>query len=136
MWLLVLITRLIETDIAPLIVLFCNCPLFCKCPLLKDISFITVFVGLVWLTSNHMVVSGNFWDKSPSLFLKIVFIVLEQFQKCQKCIRLIIPNRPPKHVITTGKPLYSGHLRFLKQECAISRCPLYRVLDFLMNKSS
>ena len=30
-----------------------------------------VFVGLVWLTRNHMIGSGDFWDKSPSWFLKI-----------------------------------------------------------------
>ena len=31
----------------------------------------------------------------------------------------------------TVKPAYSGHLRFLKKVSAITRCPLYRVLDFL-----
>ena len=29
-----------------------------------------VFVGLVWLTSNHIFGSGNFRDKPPSWFLK------------------------------------------------------------------
>ena len=31
-----------------------------------------MFVGLVWLTSNHMFGSGDFWDKSISSFLKIL----------------------------------------------------------------
>ena len=36
------------------------------------VSFNTkcLFVGLVRLISNHMFGSGNFWDKSPSWFLK------------------------------------------------------------------
>ena len=36
-----IITSLIVVDIAPLTVLFCNCPLICICPLLNDISFNT-----------------------------------------------------------------------------------------------
>ena len=47
--------------------------LICNWPLLKDISFQSkVFVGLVWLTSNHMFGSRNFWDKSHAWFLKIL----------------------------------------------------------------
>ena len=49
--------QLIEINIAPLTVLFviARCfvisrSLICNCPLLKDISFNTVFIGLVWLT--------------------------------------------------------------------------------------
>ena len=34
----------------------------------------------------------------------------------------------------TVKPVYSGHLRFLKKVSAITRCPLYKVLDFLGKK--
>ena len=34
----------------------------------------------------------------------------------------------------TVKPVYNGHLRFLKKASAITRCPLYRVLDFLGKK--
>ena len=34
----------------------------------------------------------------------------------------------------TVKPVYSGHLWFLKKMSAITRCPLYRVLDFLGKK--
>ena len=30
----------------------------------------------------------------------------------------------------TVKPVYSGHLRFLKIVSAITRCPLCRILDF------
>ena len=49
--------QLIEINNAPLTVLFviARCfvisrSLICNCPLLKDISFNTVFIGLVWLT--------------------------------------------------------------------------------------
>ena len=36
--------------------------------------------------------------------------------------------------MNTVKPIYSGHLRFLKKVSAKTRCPLYRVLDFLGKK--
>ena len=84
-----LIARFIVIDIAPLTVLFCSCPLFCNwpplicnCPLLKDVSSNKKCLFDV-LTSDHMLSSGDFWYKSLSQFLKI------------------IPNRPPKHVITS-----------------------------------
>ena len=35
--------------------------------------------------------------------------------------------------VNTVKPADSGHLRFLKKVSAKTRCPLYRVLDFLGN---
>ena len=38
---------------------------------------------------------------------------------------------PPGPLTITVKPVYSGHLRFLKKVSAVTRCPLYRVLDFL-----
>ena len=73
-----IITRLIEIEIAPLTVLFCNYRLFCNCPLadlqlpvLKRYQFqYKVFVDLMWWTSNHMFVLGDFWDIKPSWFLK------------------------------------------------------------------
>ena len=76
-----LITPLIVIKIAPYYFLifnfyffstqlFFNCLLLYNCPLLKDISFNTMFVSLVWLTSNHILGFDNFWDKSPAWFLK------------------------------------------------------------------
>ena len=56
--------------IASLTQLFFNCLLLYNCPLLKDISFNTMFVSLVWLTGNHIPGLDNFWDKSPAWFLK------------------------------------------------------------------
>ena len=51
-----------------------------------------MLVDLVWLTTtNHMFGSGNFGDESTSWFFKIFKNALGQF----------IPNRPPKHVITS-----------------------------------
>ena len=56
--------QLIEINIAPLTVLFVIArSLICNCPLLKDISFNTVFIGLVWLTLFVIAfVSGDFGD--------------------------------------------------------------------------
>ena len=69
-----IMTRLIETDIAPLTLSFFNCSLFCnflladlQLPALKRYQFqYKLFAGLVLLTSNHMFVSGSFGDKSLS----------------------------------------------------------------------
>ena len=33
---------------------------------------VSIFIGLVWLTSNQMFGSGDSWDISPSWFLKIL----------------------------------------------------------------
>ena len=76
----VIITQLIVIKIAPLTELFCNCPL------LKDISFNTKFLGLVWLTSNHMFGSGDFWDKP-------------KFSKMHS--GNLSPYHPPKYVNTS-----------------------------------
>ena len=35
---------------------------------------------------------------------------------------------------TTVEPVYSGHLQFLKNVSAITRCPSYRALDFFGKK--
>ena len=59
--------------------------------------------GLVWLTSNHMFGSGDFWDKSPSWFLKILKLpsfYSGNFNIFKNTIGQFIPNCPPKHVIT------------------------------------
>ena len=39
-------------------------------------------------------------------------------------------------LITTVKPLYSGHLLFLEKVSAIRTCPLYRVLDFFEERTT
>ena len=106
-----IITRLIEIDIAPLTVLFCNYSLFRHCPLadlwlhaLKRYQFqYNFFVGLVWLTSNYMSVSGDFGDKSHSWFLKNLklpsfYSVI--FKIFKNALGKFIPNLPPKYVIT------------------------------------
>ena len=84
-----LIAWLVVFDIVLLAVLFCNCPLLSNCLLLKEMFF-KGFVGLMWLTSNHMFGSGNFWDKSPSWFLKILKLprftrVISIFSKMYVC---------------------------------------------------
>ena len=58
--------------------------LFCNCSLLK---YISLFVGLVWLISNHMFGSGDFGDKSSSQFLKVLKLLSfysGNFQKISK----------------------------------------------------
>ena len=81
-----IITRLIVINIIPFTGLFCKCPLFYNCPLLKHINFNRkCFFGFVWLSRNHKFGSGDFWDKSPSWFLKFWD---------WKCTRAIYPKSP------------------------------------------
>ena len=76
--------------------------MICDCPLLKDSIFNKVFVGMVWLTSNHMFGLGDFWDKSPSWFLEILKLPLFHSSNFKIfTFGQFIPNRPPKHVITS-----------------------------------
>ena len=78
-----------------------------NCPLLKDISsilcilsilcFNTLFVGLVWLISNHMFGSGQFWDKSPSKMFWNCFRFIRAFSKFSKMhsgnlSQIVLPN--------------------------------------------
>ena len=86
-----------------------------NCPLLKDISFNTVFVGLLWLTSNHMLGSGDFGDKSPLWFLKILKLPLfhsGNFEIFKNALEKFNPNHPSKLVITSTRPfLIAGQPR-------------------------
>ena len=41
-----------------------------------------------------------------------------------------------KNMFEGVKPVYSGHLRFLKKVSAIARCLLYRVLNFFGKKKA
>ena len=48
--------------------------------------------------------SGDFWDKSPSCFLKILklkFKILNNFKIFKKARGQFIPNHLPKHIITS-----------------------------------
>ena len=54
--------------------------------------------------SNHMFGSGNFWNKSTSWFLKILKLPLFHpgyFKIFKIALGQFIPNRPPKHLITS-----------------------------------
>ena len=58
----------------------------------------------MWLTSNHMFGSGDFGDKLPSWFLKILILpsfYSGNFKIFKNVLEQFIPNRPPKHVITS-----------------------------------
>ena len=69
------------------------------------------------LTSyNLLLIVQNLWQAHYKISL---IIWLKEFIKFN-------PN--------TTKPVYSGHLQFLKKVSAITRCPIYRVLDFLGKK--
>ena len=62
-----------------------------------------MFVGLVWLTSNHKFGSDNFWDKSPSRSLKnlkLPSFYSGSFKMFKNALGQFIPSRLPKHVIT------------------------------------
>ena len=57
-----------------------------------------MFVGLAWLTSNHMFLLGYFWDKSLTLVIfekfEVALVLLGQFQNFQKCTRAIYRKLP------------------------------------------
>ena len=109
---IIVITRLIVTNIILLTKIFCNCLLFCNCPLsvtcnlplLKDNSFNKkVLTGFMWLTSNHMFGSGDFWDQLPSWFLetlKLSSFFSSNFKIFKNAIQQFIPNCLPKHMTT------------------------------------
>ena len=90
-----LITRLIVIDIAPLTLLFYNIPLAdLWLPAVKRYYFqYKLFLGFVWLTSNHIFGSGDFWHKWPSWFSKILKLpflnfFFGQFRHFQKFNRM------------------------------------------------
>ena len=59
-----------------------------------------MFAGFVWLTSNHVLGSGDFWDKSLSVFFffffnfEIALVLHGEFQNFQKYTREIYPESP------------------------------------------
>ena len=58
----------------------------------------------MWLTSNHIFGSGDFWDKSPSWFLKNLKLPSPysgNFKIFKNALGQFIPNCPTKHVITS-----------------------------------
>ena len=69
-----IITRMFAINIARLTELLSNFPLSdLQLPAVKKYKFqYKGFVGLMWLTSYHMLGSGDSCDKSPSWFLKIL----------------------------------------------------------------
>ena len=65
-----------------------------------------MLAGLVWLTSNHIFGMGDFWDKSPWRFLKTLKLpsfYSRSFNIFKHALGKFIPNRSPKHVITSTK---------------------------------
>ena len=59
-----------------------------------------MFIGLVWLTNNHKFSSSNFWNKSPSWFLKTWELLLfysGNFRIFKNALEQSISNHPPIH---------------------------------------
>ena len=83
-----------------LTVLFCNCPLFYNWPVLKTLVSVKLFAGLVWLTGNHMIVSGD-WPLWFLKNLKLPSFYLGNFKILEKHARAIYPSR--KIVSSTWK---------------------------------
>ena len=82
-----------------------------------------MFAGFVWLTSNHVLGSGDFWDKSLSVFffffliLKLPSFYTGNFKIFKNTLGKFIQNRPPKRVIT------SNNAKVLKQDSSLN--PVY-----------
>ena len=69
----------------------------------KVLVSIKVLVHLVRLTSNHMFVSRDFWDKSLFWFLEILelpSLYLGNSKIFKNALKQFIPNGSPKHVVT------------------------------------
>ena len=83
-----------------------------------------MFAGLVWLSSNHMLFSGNLWDKSPSWFLKTLKLRSfhsGNFKIFKNAIGQFIPNHTAKHVITSSN-LAIWALRIFQVHIYFSYC--------------
>ena len=97
---------MIIIDIAPIMVLFCNCPLadMWLLAVKRYRSQYKVFVALAWLNSNQMFGPSTFWDKSPTWFLKKLELFLFYLRVISKFLKMQsgnCPNCTPKHVKTS-----------------------------------
>ena len=78
-----------------------------------------MFVGFVWLTSNHMFGSGDFWDKSLSWFLNILKLpsfYSGNFKIFKNTLGQFIPNCQSKHVITSTSFLNFNEITIRKMQ--------------------
>ena len=54
-----------------------------------------MFLGSMWLSSKHMFGSDNFWDKSPSWYLKILkFQYFKNFKIFENALGQFILKSP------------------------------------------
>ena len=75
--------------------------LVCNCPVVKRYYFqYKVFVGFVWLTSNHMFGSGNYHPRDFWKFWNCP-LYSGNFKILKNALGQFIPNCPPKHEITS-----------------------------------
>ena len=69
------------------------------------------------INSNHMIGSGDFWDKSLSQFLKILKLLSvysRNFKIFKNALGQSVPNHSSKHVITrTNQFLIKFLIKFL-----------------------
>ena len=111
----------------------------------------TFVLATAWKVSKYGFFSGPYFsgfglntgkygpEKTPyfehyyciSLRSKSIFNLKEQFYGMTIGFQLQQRGWLFRHTV---KPVYSGHLQFLKKVSAITRCPLYRVLDYLGKK--
>ena len=91
---------------------FCNCVsktrVISKCSKITKVIYSQnppnqicgyLLITLITLTSNHIFGSGDFWDKSPSWFLKILklaWFYSGNFKIFKNTVGQFITNRPPK----------------------------------------
>ena len=73
-------------------------------------------------------------QKTDLTSYNLLLIVQNLWQVHYKISLIIWLKKFIKFNPNTTKPVYSGHLQFLKKVSAITRCPIYRVLDFLGKK--
>ena len=72
-----------------------------------------MFVGLVWLTGDHILSSGNFGMNHPRdfrQFLKLPSFSSGNFKIFKNSLDQFIPNCPLKHMVTNTKRIEANEL--------------------------
>ena len=78
-----------------------------------------MLVSFVWLASNRIFGSGDFWDKSFSWFLKILKLpsfYSRNFKIFKNTLGQFVPNCQPNHVITSTSFLNFNEITIRKMQ--------------------
>ena len=92
-----------------------------------------MFVGLVRLTNNHMFGSDNIWDKSPTLFLKVLKLpsfYSGNFKIFKNAIGQSMSICPPKYVITSTY----CHCRQVRTELKFQTITHHKIYEWTKKK--